>query len=68
MLLAAGLATSAGAQGTAFGVRAGVNFQNINGKDANDDKLENDLITAFHAGVQVDIPIAPQFYFQPGLL
>ena len=26
--------------GTTFGLRAGVNFQNINGKDENDDKLK----------------------------
>ena len=25
---------------TSFGLRAGVNFQNINGKDENDDKLK----------------------------
>ena len=55
-------------QRTSFGVRAGVNFQNINGKDASGDKLENDLVARFHGGVQADIPIAPEFYFQPGLL
>jgi len=54
--------------GLSFGIRAGVNFQNINGKDANGDKLTNDLVTRYHAGVQVDIPVAPQFYFQPGLI
>ncbi len=55
-------------QHTSFGIRAGVNFQNINGKDASGDKLKNDLVTRFHVGVQADIPIAPEFYFQPGLL
>lgn len=54
--------------GTSFGIRAGVNFQNINGKDFADNKLENNLATRFHVGVQADIPIAPEFYFQPGLL
>lgn len=54
--------------GMSFGIRAGVNFQNINGKDENGDKLENDLATRFHAGVQVDLPIAPEFYIQPGVL
>ncbi len=62
------LASMAGAQGTSFGIRAGVNFQNINGKDDAGDALENNLATRFHVGVQADIPIAPQFYFQPGLL
>ena len=51
-----------------FGIRAGVNFQNINGKDFFGDKLENELITGFHAGADVEIPVAPEFYFQTGLL
>ncbi len=63
--------TMASAQGTdkmSFGVLGGVNFQNLNGKDMSGDKLENDMILGFHAGVNVQIPIAPQFYFQPGLI
>lgn len=52
----------------AVGVLAGVNFQNFNGKDFNGDKIENELIAGFHAGVNFQIPIAPEFYFQPGLL
>jgi len=51
-----------------FGLLGGVNFQNINGKDANGDKYKNGLIVGFHAGVNVNIPVAPDFYFQPGLL
>ena len=51
-----------------FGVRAGVNFQNFNGKDENGDKLKNDLIVGFNAGVNVEIPVAPDFVLQPGLL
>ena len=51
-----------------FGILGGVNFQNINGKDNNGNKLENGLLTGFHAGVNVIIPVAPDFYFQPGLL
>jgi hypothetical protein len=51
-----------------FGILGGVNFQNLNGKDADGDKLTNDMILGYHAGVNVQIPIAPQFYFQPGLL
>lgn len=53
---------------TTFGVRAGVNFQNFNGKDSQGDKLKNDLIVGFNAGVNVEIPVAPDFYLQPGLL
>lgn len=51
-----------------FGVRGGINFQNINGKDPDGDNLENNLALRFHAGVQANIPVAPEFYFQPGLL
>jgi hypothetical protein len=63
--------TMASAQGTdklSFGVLGGVNFQNLNGKNMSGDKLENEMILGYHAGVNVQIPIAPQFYFQPGLI
>jgi len=55
-------------EGISFGLRGGVNFQNINGKDATGDKLELDMKTGFNAGVVVEIPVAPEFYFQSGLL
>lgn len=51
-----------------FAVIGGINFQNLNGKDFNGNTLENDMIIGYHAGVNVQIPIAPEFYFQPGLL
>ncbi len=51
-----------------FGILGGVNFQNLNEKDYNGDKLENKLILGYHFGVNVQIPIVPEFYFQPGLL
>lgn len=54
--------------GFMFGVLGGVNFQNINGKDEDGSKLEYDLKTGFHAGINTIIDIAPEFYFQPGLL
>ena len=54
--------------GTSFGLRGGVNFQNVNGKDEDGKKLENDLITGFHIGLNAEIPVAPGFYFQPGVL
>ena len=50
------------------GVLGGVNFQNLNGKDASGDKLTNEMILGYHAGLNIQIPIAPQFYFQPGLM
>jgi opacity protein-like surface antigen len=53
---------------TTFGIRAGVNFQNLNGKDENDDKLDNKLKTGFNAGVNAEIPVGIDFYLQPGVL
>jgi hypothetical protein len=53
--------------GTSFAILGGINFQNLNGEDNNGDKLDNNLIMGYHAGVNVQFPIAPSFYFQPGL-
>lgn len=53
---------------TTFGIRAGVNFQNINGKNRSGDKLENDIATGFHAGVNAEVPLGTGFYLQPGVL
>jgi hypothetical protein len=50
-----------------YGVKGGVNFQNITGKNDVGDKLENSLKFGFHGGAFADIPIAPDFYFEPGL-
>lgn len=60
--------TTTTASKVSFGIRAGVNMQNINGRDLNDNKLENKLVPRIQAGVVVDIPLADQFYIQPGLL
>ena len=51
-----------------FGILGGVNLQNLNGKDNNGDKLTNDMIIGYHFGVNVQIPLVPEFYLQPGLL
>lgn len=51
-----------------FGVAAGPNFQNMVGKDAGGDKITNGLIIGFHLGVTASIPVAPDFFFQTGLL
>jgi hypothetical protein len=53
---------------TRFGILGGVNYQNMTGKDNLGEKLTGKGITGFHAGVNAQIPIAPEFYFQPGLL
>jgi hypothetical protein len=54
--------------GTSIAVLGGVNLQNLNGKDMSGNNLENDMLTGFHAGINAQVPVAPQFYFQPGLL
>lgn len=59
--------TTVSSGGTTFGLRAGVNFQNLNGKFAGND-LDYKLKTGFHVGVNAEIPLADEFYIQPGLL
>ena len=51
-----------------FGVAAGPNFQNMVGKGAYGSKITNGMIIGFHAGVKANIPVAPDFFFQTGLL
>jgi hypothetical protein len=50
-----------------FAIMGGVNYQNLNGKAYNGDELENEMLLGFHGGINVQIPIAPAFYFQPAL-
>lgn len=68
LTLTGSMAMAQGTSKMSFGLKGGVNLQNLTGKDYSGDKLENDLLIGYHAGVDVQIPIAPQFYFQPGLL
>lgn len=51
-----------------FGLLGGVNFQNLTGKDASGDDLNNDMVIGYHVGANIQIPIVPEFYFQPGLM
>src|ERR1700730_1688179 len=53
--------------GINLGFKAGVNFQNLTGKDVNGNKLDNKLKTGLNLGVNAQIPIASDFYVQPGL-
>jgi hypothetical protein len=53
---------------TTFGVRAGVNFQNITGKDESGHDYDYKMKTGFNVGVNAEIPLAPDFYVQPGVL
>ncbi|MEO6190600.1 MAG: porin family protein [Saprospiraceae bacterium] len=51
-----------------FGIQGGVNFQNLNGSDENGVKMKNGLIPGFNVGPTVEIPIAPDMYFQTAIL
>jgi len=53
---------------TTFGIRAGVNFQNLNGKNDAGRDLENNISTGFHAGLNAEVPLGTGFYVQPGVL
>ena len=53
---------------TTFGVRAGVNFYNLTGKNSGNDDLENKIKVGFNAGVNAEIPVGIDFFVQPGLL
>jgi len=52
---------------TTFGFKAGVNFQNLTGHDVNGDQLNNRLKAGLSLGVNAQIPIATDFYVQPGV-
>ncbi|NOU48051.1 MAG: PorT family protein [Bacteroidales bacterium] len=51
-----------------FTVLGGINFSNLTGTDYAGDQLENNLLVGYHVGVNVQIPLVPQFYFQPGFV
>jgi hypothetical protein len=53
---------------TTFGVRAGINFQNLTGKDGAGNDRDNKIKAGINLGVNAEVPIAPDFYVQPGLL
>jgi hypothetical protein len=54
--------------GITFGLRAGFDMQNFNGKDRSGDKLEFSMVPRFNAGAVIGIPVADDFYVQTGLL
>lgn len=68
LLLAVSAPFAIAQERVSFGILGGVNFQNLNGELPSGDKLENDMLMGYHVGVNVQIPIASQFYFQPGLM
>jgi len=61
-------AFGAKAQSTTFGVRAGLNIQNLNGKDGVGNDINLKIKTGINLGVNAEIPVAPDFYVQPGVL
>ena len=67
-LILFGISANAQTTSISFGLRGGVNMQNLSGKDLNGDKLEMSMVPRFNVGFVVGIPVAPEFYFQPGLM
>jgi hypothetical protein len=53
---------------TSFGIRGGVNFQNITGDNSTGNSMDNKLKVGFLAGVNAEIPVGIDFYLQPGVL
>lgn len=51
-----------------IGIRAGVNFQKIYGDNYSGNKVDEDFLTGFNAGITADLLVTPTFYLQPGLL
>lgn len=66
-LLSQAQSKKAATGGSSFGIRAGVNFQNLNGEFLGTD-MDNKIKTGFNIGVNAEIPLADEFYLQPGLL
>ena len=60
--------STANTSGFSWGIRAGADLNNINGKYSNGDRMKNTLQPGFHVGLNAELPIAPDFYLQPGVL
>lgn len=54
--------------GVHFGIEAGFSMQNLYGTDYWGDKLGNDFIPGYRAGVNANIPLFADLYLQPGLI
>lgn len=65
-LVAAG--TTANAQQTQVGIRAGLNFSNIVSKNESGNKENTKSIPGIQLGITVDVPLAGSFYVQPAAL
>jgi hypothetical protein len=51
-----------------FGAVVGFDLTNLNGKDDGGNKLKNKPQAAYHIGVNIEIPIADEFYVQPNII
>lgn len=60
--------TSKAQDKTTFGIRAGVNFQNLTINLGDKDDVDTKIKPGFNIGVNAEIPVAQDFYLQPGLL
>ncbi|MEP7195931.1 MAG: outer membrane beta-barrel protein [Saprospiraceae bacterium] len=54
-------------QNLTVGAHAGVNFQNITGKDSDGDALENELVARYALGLNLEIALASEYCLQTGL-
>lgn len=52
---------------TSVGITAGVNWFNINGKNATGADLSNDLKMGFNGGLNVEFPLGAGTYLRPGI-
>ncbi len=68
ILVLGGLLSFGEAKAQSFGLRGGINFQNLTGKDNNGNDFSNKLTTRFHGGVNVSIPVATDFVVRPEVL
>ncbi|MCH8496338.1 MAG: PorT family protein [Balneolales bacterium] len=50
-------------EGVSYGLKVGFDMQNFVGDDVDDAKLK----PAYHVGLFTEVPVAPDFYAQPGL-
>ena len=60
-------AISTYAQKTTFGITAGFNLQNINGKNVEGGIVKNQLAPKYAIGINAEIPLASEYFVQAGV-
>ncbi len=68
LALTATLASAQDKPKISVSVLGGINLQNMYGKAYNGDKTDNEMLLGYHFGVNLQLPVCPDFFFQPGLL